>query len=55
MNRDAHRVVAAQVSAGPPEDEPLNAADALYDGLLDHQLDALDIRLGQLHMRKLMT
>ncbi|RZN07305.1 hypothetical protein CWO91_27920 [Bradyrhizobium genosp. SA-3] len=55
MNRDAHRVIAAQVGAGPPEDEPLNAADALLDGLLDHRLDAPDIRLGQVHMRNLMT
>lgn len=55
MNRDAHRVVEAQVSAGPPEDEPLNAADALFDGLLDHRLDAPDIRLGQMYMGNLMT
>jgi hypothetical protein len=52
---DAHRVVAAQVCAGPPEDEPLNAADALFDGLLDHQLDALNIRLGQMHVRDLVA
>ncbi|MEY9123799.1 hypothetical protein [Bradyrhizobium yuanmingense] len=55
MNRDAHRVVAAQVGAGPPEYESLNAADALLDGLLDHRLDAPDIRLGQVLMRNLMT
>jgi hypothetical protein len=55
MYRDAHRVVVAQVCAGPFEDEPLNEADALFDGLLDRQLDALDIRLGQMHVRDLVT
>lgn len=55
MYRDAHRVVVPQVRAGPFEDEPLNEADALFDGLLDRQLDALDIRLRQMHVRDLVT
>ncbi|WP_202633064.1 MULTISPECIES: hypothetical protein [unclassified Bradyrhizobium] len=55
MDRDAHCVVVAQVCAGPFEDEPLDEADALFDGLLDSELDALDIRLGQMHVRDLVV
>lgn len=51
MDRDAHGVVGAKVRYGSFEDEPLDTANPLFDGPLDHLFDALNIPGRQLRMR----